>query len=321
MRVGIVGYGNLGKAIERIVKESKDIDLVGIFTRRNPNDVKSVYCTPIYRQDDVELFKGEIDLLFLCTGSAKDLKELATRLGQNFNTVDAYDNHKEMREFVATLDDTTKRAGHLSVVGAGWDPGLFSLVRGLFEGISKGVAHTFWGAGVSQGHSEAIRRIEGVKMAVQYTLPSENAIERARMGDCDHMSPYKKHRRVCYVVADDLADKVELENEIKHMPNYFLGYDTEVHFISEDEFVENHQKLHHGGLVVCSKNIDGKKSTMELNLKLDSNPLFTASVMVAYGRCAHRLFLKGERGVKTVLDLPATVLFDDKWLDIVEKYL
>ena len=319
--IGIVGYGNLGKACEVIAHEDDRFNLVGIFTRRNIESMVSPYSTAFFSQEDLWKFVGDIDVLVLCTGSANDLVPLALNVCRQFNTVDCFDNHEKMREYIVALDNATKVSGHLSVVGVGWDPGLFSLVRGLFEGCIMGKAHTFWGEGVSQGHSEAVRKLKGVKMAVQYTIPKEDAIESVKKGAGDNLTKYDKHKRVCYVVAEENADKSQIENEIKNMPDYFLGYETEVYFVDESEFLKNHNHLSHGGRVLCSKNISGCLSKAEFELKLDSNPYFTARVLMSYAICTHNLFKKGERGAKTIFDIPITALFEGNRLDIIEKYL
>lgn len=320
-KVAIVGYGNLGKACERIAVENDGYELVGVFTRRSPDDLVSPYDTRFFCQQDISCLECAVDVLVLCTGSKNDLVPLAIKSARHFNTVDSFDNHCEMREYVSALDKVASECGHLSIVGAGWDPGLFSLVRGLFEGVTGGVAHTFWGAGVSQGHSEAVRRIEGVKNAVQYTIPDDDALQMVKAGIEGDFTPQQKHKRVCYVVLEEGADRGQIEWQIKNMPNYFRGYDTSVYFVGEDELANNYGKLSHGGQVICSKNINGKNSAIELGLKLQSNPDFTAKVLMSYAKCADRLYKYGEKGAKTVLDIPITALFDDNRLDILAKYL
>lgn len=319
-KVAIVGYGNLGKACEKIAVQNKCFELIGIFTRRNPDLLTSPFGTKFYHQKEMDKFKDEVDVLVLCTGSKNDLVPLALRGAEDFNTVDAFDNHNEMKKYVSALNKAATSHNHLSIVGAGWDPGLFSLMRCLFEGATGANAHTFWGEGVSQGHSEAVRGIEGVKRAVQYTLPREDAIILVKEGRGDHLTNYDKHKRVCYVVAEDLADKNAIRMQIKNMPDYFQGYETEIHFIDEDEFLKEHCHLNHGGKVICSKNIN-EQFVIELDLKLDSNPDFTAIMLMSYAKCADRLYRKGERGARTILDIPVTYLFDDDRLDIIGKYL
>ena len=321
MNIGIVGYGNVGKSCERIAQSSKDVSLVGIFTKRNPKTLTSPYNSMIYSQGELDDFIGKIDVLVLCAGSATELVPLSLKLGKSFNTVDSFDNHSKMRRYVSDLDMVAKECNHLSIVGAGWDPGLFSLARGLFEGVFGGEAVTFWGKGVSQGHSEAIRRIDGVKMAVQYTIPNEEALESVYRGCCDGLSVYDRHKRVCYVVAENDCNKNQIEETIKNMPNYFKGYETEVYFVDEEEFITSHRSMSHGGRVIWAGNTGNHFANIEMRLNAQSNPDFTASVLVAYAKCAHRLYKNGERGAKTILDIPMTALFDADRLDIIEKYL
>ena len=321
MNIGIVGYGNVGKSCERIAQSSKDVALAGIFTKRNPKALTSPYNSMIYSQGELDDFVGKIDVLVLCAGSATDLVPLSLKLGKSFNTVDSFDNHSKMRRYVSDLDMVAKECNHLSIVGAGWDPGLFSLARGLFEGVLGGDAVTFWGKGVSQGHSEAIRRIEGVKMAVQYTIPNEDALESVYRGCCDGLSVYDRHKRVCYVVAENNCNKNQIEETIKNMPNYFKGYETEVYFVDEQEFRSCHSEMSHGGRVIWSRNTGGHNSLLEMSMKTQSNPDFTASVLMAYAKCAYRMYENGERGVKTILDIPLRMLFDLDGFDIIEKYL
>lgn len=319
-KLAIVGYGNLGKALERIAHFDKDTQLVGVFTRRNPKDMTSPFDTPFYSQEEIECFQGEVDVVALCTGSATDLVPLALKLNTCFNTVDTFDNHGKIREYVMKLDKVARGNNHLSVVGAGWDPGVFSLMRGLFESFG-GKSHTFWGAGVSQGHSEAIRKLKGVKMAVQYTIPSETALEKVKNGLEVDLKLTDKHLRECYVVVDDSVNKSDIENQIKNMPNYFLGYNTKVHFVDEDDFIRNHSRSNHGGIVVENNITNGHKSQLQFSLQLDSNPDFTAKVLFTYAKYVKRQYEKGDRGVKTILDIPISGLFDIDWLDIVEKYV
>ncbi|MBO5983058.1 MAG: diaminopimelate dehydrogenase [Clostridia bacterium] len=321
MNIGIVGYGNVGKAVERIACLSKDIKLTGIFSRRNPATLVSPFDSVFYHQMELNDFKDKIDVLLLCQGSATDLVPLALETSKNFNTVDSFDNHGKMREYVVALDEVAREYGHFAIVGAGWDPGLFSLSRSLFEGVLGGESVTFWGKGVSQGHSEAIRRIEGVKMAVQYTIPKEYAVQLAYEGNGGGLASYERHKRVCYVVVDEKCDKKAVAEKIKNMPNYFSGYETEVYFVDEEEFITSHRTMSHGGRVIWAGNTWNHFANIELRLNAQSNPDFTASVLVAYAKCAHRLYKRGERGAKTILDIPMTALFDADRLDIIEKYL
>ena len=255
MKVGIVGYGNLGKACEKIGHVRKDMDIVGVFTRRDPTKLKSPYNTPFYAQRDIFDFYKDIDVVALCTGSAQDLTGLALDVAKVFNTVDTFDNHSKMKEYVQSLDGVAKEHGTLSIVGAGWDPGVLSLVRCYVEGVTGVKSHTFWGKGVSQGHSEAIRRLRGVKRAVQYTLPQDSAIEKVKSGQAEGLSIYDKHKRDCYVVVEDGADERDIERQIKDMPSYFSGYKTDVHFIDEKDFDKNHTHLHHKGQILCYGNL------------------------------------------------------------------
>lgn len=301
-RLGIVGYGNLGKAVERIVCGMEDISLVGVFTRRDPLTLRSPYGTVFYNQKDLKDFAGQIDVLALCTGSSKDLVDLALDLARNFNTIDTFDNHEVIGDYLIALDKVTKTTGRLSFVGAGWDPGLFSMMRALFEVVlPDGATNTFWGEGVSQGHGEAVRKIKGVKKAVQYTIPKAESVALAIDGAT--LTAQDRHRRECFVVVDDGADLEYVENQIKTMPNYFDGYDTVVNFIDDDEFDLKHTKMNHGGVVMRSGVVGGQRQILSFDLKLDSNPDFTASVVVAYVKCLSRLYQRGERGARTILDV------------------
>ena len=320
-KIGIVGYGNLGKAVEQIAVGKEGVEVVGIFTRRNPDEMKSPFGTRFFSQKNIFDFQGQIDVLALTVGSADDLVPLALDVASKFNTVDSYDNHGNMREYVSAIHKVATGHNHLSVVGVGWDPGLFSLMRGLFEGIMCTNSHTFWGKGVSQGHSEAIRKINGVKMAVQYTVPNTSAIEKAKMGQCNELKSTDKHKRECYVVAEEGADRECIENQIKNIKGYFVGYDTTVHFVDETEFCQNHNNLYHGGRVLCSKSIDGKNFYADFTVQMQSNPHFTASILLAYACAVDRMYKNGDRGAKTILDLPIGCLFDCNRLDIIEKYL
>lgn len=321
-KIGIVGYGNLGKASERIAFSRNDMEVVGIFTRRDPHTLSSPFGTPFFKQSDLDSFKGKIDVLVLATGSANDLVDLALEKAQHFNTIDSFDTHARMREYVTALDKVASDSDHLSLVGVGWDPGVFSLMRTLFDGVlTEGNTQTFWGKGVSQGHSEAIRKIEGVKKGIQYTVPKEDALQKARMGEGDTLTTRDKHLRECYVVLEDCADPDKIKQQISTMPNYFADYDTVVHFISDEEFDRNHKDMPHGGLVLRSGVVNGQKENMEFKLTLDSNPDFTASVLMAYARCLKRMFDDGERGAKTVLDVAPAKLFDCDSIEVVAKYL
>lgn len=322
IKFAIVGYGNLGRACERIAHDSEDFELVGIFTRRDPESMASPYGTAFYRQSDLERFKGKIDVMALCTGSANDLTDLGKRCAANFNTVDSFDTHARMREYVTDMEKITAEHGTLSFVGIGWDPGLFSLMRAVFGGVlSVGNTQTFWGKGVSQGHSEAIRKIKGVVKGIQYTVPKEDALEKARSGRGESLTTRDKHLRECFVVAAEDADKAEIERSIVTMPNYFAEYDTVVHFITAEEFDRDHNKMPHGGFVLRSGEVNGKQSNLEFSLKLESNPDFTASVLMAYAKANAKMYAEGARGVKTILDIPAVALTSENRIDYIAHTL
>ena len=310
IKVGIVGYGNLGRGVTLAVNKSKDMECVGIFTRRSPESVKPVVNYPVYSMDKLIDFKGVIDVLLLCGGSATDLPNNTANLLKDFNTVDSFDTHAKIPEYYAKLEKVAFENKTLGAISIGWDPGLFSIARMLFGAVlPDGKDYTFWGKGVSQGHSDAIRRIEGVKNAIQYTIPKEQAIEQVRANAKPEFTTREKHLRECFVVAEDGADKDRIEHEIKQMPNYFADYDTIVHFISEEELLEKHSRLAHGGFVIRSGNTTEENShLLELSLKLDSNPEFTGSVLTAYGRAIARLAKEGKTGVLTVFDIPLKYL-------------
>lgn len=397
MRLAIVGYGNLGKACESIIcqngliENSSNFQLIGIFTRRNPQEVISPYGTPVYPLRDAEKFCGKIDVMLLCVGSANDLIDAALPLAKHFNTVDCYDNHTHIPDYAEKLNAVALENGKTCIFSTGWDPGIFSLMRALFESVcNRGTTTTFWGRGVSQGHSEAIRKLKGVKYAIQYTVPKQSALEMARAGKGEGLSARDKHLRECYVVPDKDADKRQIEMQIKTMPDYFAPYDTTVHFIDEQEFLLNHKTMQHGGFVLrtsrqtdkecgnieCSKNDfdntkfskveslvssaapinDGKTPNnnvkahpikdvkanpindvetlnsnvkmnpindvkMEFSLNLQSNPHFTASVMIAYAKAVLKLHEEGKYGAYSVLDVPMSKLIDGEWLDKIKKYI
>ena len=307
MKIGIYGYGNLGRGVECAVKYHGDAELVGIFTRRPPESVKAMGDTPVYSADRLDDFVGEIDVLILCGGSATDLPEMTPALAAKFNVVDSFDTHARIPEHFAKVDVTAIESRHTALISAGWDPGLFSLIRAYSMAVlPNGKDYTFWGRGVSQGHSDAIRRIKGVVDARQYTVPIEDALNAVRGGECPNLTTREKHRRECYVVAEDGADMAEIEKTIKEMPNYFADYDTTVYFVSLQELRENHKGLPHGGHVIRNGNtgFSGENShTVEFGLRLDSNPEFTASVLVAYARAVCRMNQRGAYGCKTVLDV------------------
>lgn len=308
IKVGIVGYGNLGRGVEKAIKQNSDIELRAIFSRRQPGDVDAA--NGVVHISEVEKYKGDIDVLILCGGSATDLPEQGPELAALFNTVDSFDTHAKIPEYFEKVDAAAVKGGNVSVISTGWDPGLFSLNRLLAEAIlPEGKDYTFWGKGVSQGHSDAIRRVPGVKNGVQYTIPIESAVERVRKGENPELATKEKHLRECYVVVEEGADKAKIEREIKEMPNYFSDYITTVNFISEEELKKNHSTMPHGGNVLRSGRT-GENSTqiIEFSLKLDSNPEFTASVLVAYARAVYKLSKSGEKGAKTVFDIPFGLL-------------
>lgn len=321
-RIGIVGYGNLGRACEKIAAADGQFELVGIFTRRDPASLSSPFGTPFFRQSDLASFEGKIDVLALCTGSANDLVDLGKTAAVHFNTVDSFDTHAKMRSYVADMEKIACENGHLSFIGIGWDPGLFSLMRALFGGVLPGGStQTFWGKGVSQGHSEAVRKIKGVVKGVQYTVPKQAALDAARRGEGASLTTRDKHLRECFVVAAADADKAEIEREIVTMPNYFDEYDTVVHFITEEEFDRDHTAMPHGGFVLRSGSVNGQHERVEFSLALDSNPDFTASVLMSYAKVNCKMASAGERGAKTILDIPVIALTDEDRLDFIAHNL
>ena len=307
MKIAIYGYGNLGRGVECAVKYHGDMELIGVFTRRDPDTVKTVSGAPVYHIDRISEFKGEIDALILCGGSATDLPEMTPALARDFNVVDSFDTHAKIPDHFARVDTAAKESGHTALISAGWDPGLFSILRTYSLAVlPNGKDYTFWGRGVSQGHSDAIRRIEGVLDARQYTVPVESAIGAVMSGECPEFTTREKHKRECYVVAAEGADKARIEQEIKTMPNYFADYDTTVTFVSLEELKENHRGLPHGGHVIRngSTGFNGENThTIDFSLRLDSNPEFTSSVLVAYARAINRMHQRGDYGCKTVLDV------------------
>ena len=310
IRVGIVGYGNLGRGVEYAVSQNQDMELVAVFTRRDPSTVNVASNAKVYVVDDAEKFQNDIDVMILCGGSATDLPEQGPHFAQWFNTIDSFDTHAKIPEFFDVVDAAAQKSGKVSVISVGWDPGLFSLNRLLGESVLPvGTTYTFWGDGLSQGHSDAVRRIEGVKNAVQYTLPIKDAVERVRNGENPELTTREKHARECWVVLEDGADAARIEQEIVTMPNYFDEYNTTVNFISEEEFKANHTGMPHGGFVIRSGDSGANdKQILEFSLKLESNPNFTSSVLVAFARAAHRLSQTGDKGAKTVFDIPFSLL-------------
>lgn len=318
IRIGICGYGNLGKGVEKAIKYNPDMELVGIFSRR---DIQTK--EPLIKIEEFEKNKKNIDVVIMCGGSATDLPEQVPMFAKLYNTVDSFDTHKNIPEYYDTVDKTNKQSNTVSLISAGWDPGLFSINRLYSEAIiPNGKTYTFWGKGVSQGHSDAIRRIKGVKNAIQYTIPIEKAIEQIRNKKLPELTNREKHIRECYVVLEENADKDEVQEKIKSMKNYFLEYDTIVHFITEEELKTNHSKMPHGGFVIHSGATSEKnKQVIEYSLKLDSNPEFTASVLVAYARAVYRLSLKGEYGAKTVLDISPVLISPKTRQRIIKELL
>ena len=311
IRVAIAGYGNLGRGVEAALTQNPDMRLVGVFSRRDPLSVSLLDSSvPVYAMADIEQYQDEVDVMILCGGSKSDLPEQGPYLAQFFNTVDSFDTHAKVPEYYAALDQSARDAGRVALLSVGWDPGLFSLNRLYGEAIlPEGETYTFWGKGLSQGHSDAVRRISGVKSAVQYTLPSEEAMARVRKGEQPQLTTREKHTRECFVVLEDHADADAVRNSIVTMPDYFADYDTVVNFIDQDTFNKEHSSMPHGGFVIRSGNsgIDTKQ-TIEYSLALGSNPEFTASVLVAYARAVHRLARLNDIGAKTVFDIAPGLL-------------
>ena len=307
MKIAIYGYGNLGRGVEAAVRQNADMELIGVFTRRDPASVQTVTGVPVYAAETVLDYTTDIDVMIICGGSATDLPVMTPELARNFNVVDSFDTHARIPEHFANVDRAALTTAHTALISAGWDPGLFSLARLYMNSVlPEGKDYPFWGRGVSQGHSDAIRRIPGVKDARQYTVPVPEALERVRSGENPDLSTRQKHTRECYVVAEDGADKALIEKTIKEMPNYFADYDTTVTFITEEELKRDHMELPHGGMVIRSgaTGEGGKhKHVMEFSLKLDSNPEFTASVLVACARAVGRMNSRGQFGCKTLFDV------------------
>ena len=312
IKVAIAGYGNLGRGVESAVSKSSDMELVALFTRRDPKTIKTRTDIPVYHMDKACEMKNDIDVLILCGGSANDLPVQTPDMAQYFNVIDSFDTHAKIPEHFENVDKVSKASGKISIISVGWDPGMFSLNRLFGQAIlPDGKDYTFWGKGVSQGHSDAIRRIPGVLDARQYTIPVESALESVRNGKNPELTTRQKHTRECFVVAEENANLSEIETAIKTMPNYFADYDTTVHFISMDELERDHKGIPHGGMVFRS-GVTGfnneNKHIIEYRLQLDSNPEFTSSVLVAYARAAYRLNADGQSGCKTVLDIPPAYL-------------
>lgn len=313
MKIGILGYGNLGKGIECAIKQNPDCQLAAVFTRRDPSTVKLLTAgVPVYNVKDILDHKDEIDVLVLCGGSATDLPEQTPEYAKYFNVIDSFDTHAKIPQHFANVDAAAKSSNHVALISAGWDPGMFSLNR-LYANciLPNGTDYTFWGKGVSQGHSDAIRRIEGVKNGKQYTIPVQAALDAVRSGSNPELTTRQKHTRECFVVAEEGADKARIEKEIKEMPNYFADYDTTVHFISEEELLKNHSGIPHGGFVIRTGKTGWDNefnNVIEYSLKLDSNPAFTSSVIIAYARAVYRLQKEGKSGCITVFDVAPAYL-------------
>ena len=326
IRIGIFGYGNLGRGVECAVAQNDDMELCAVFTRRGPSGVQiRTPGVPVVAADELPAWKDKLDVLILCGGSATDLPEQTPRCAALFNVVDSFDTHAKIPEHFAAVDAAAQASGHTALISCGWDPGLFSLNRVYGEAVlPQGASYTFWGKGVSQGHSDAIRRIKGVKDGRQYTIPVESALEAVRAGKAPVLTTREKHTRECFVVAEEGADLARIEREIKTMPNYFDEYDTTVHFISEEELQRDHAGIPHGGFVLRSgkTGVNGENThVIEYSLRLDSNPEFTSSVLVAYARAVSRLAARGDSGCKTVLDIPPALLCRESGEELRKKML
>ncbi len=325
IRIGIVGYGNLGKSVETGIRQNDDMELIGIFTRREPSTIKTqIKESKVYHIDQAKDLVNDIDVIILCGGSKNDIPNQAPLFASMFNTVDGYDTHAKIPEYFDVIDRITKESGKTSIISSGWDPGMFSLNRLYAQAILPvGQTHTFWGKGVSQGHSDAVRGVDGVKDAVQYTIPIDRAIDSIKKGESPHLLASEKHKRECYVLAEDGADKERIEKDIKTMPNYFADYDTQVYFITDEELKRDHAGIPHGGLVIHHGQTglnNENNHIIEYNIKLESNPDFTASVLIAYARAAYRLNKEGNFGAKTVVDI-APVYLSSKSAEDIRKEL
>lgn len=313
IRIGILGYGNLGKGVEYAVAQNDDMCLKAVFTRREPSTVKIITeGVPVYSVDDAQAHASEIDVLIICGGSANDLPVQTPEFVKYFNVVDSFDTHARIPEHFANVDKAAKESGKVGFISIGWDPGLFSLIRMYGNAVlPNGNDYTFWGKGVSQGHSDAIRRVKGVKNAKQYTIPVESALEKVRKGENPDLTTREKHTRECFVVPEEGADLAQIENDIKTMPNYFSDYDTTVHFITEEELMRDHSGIPHGGFVIRTGSTGKDNATnhvMEFSLKLDSNPEFTSSVLAAFARAAYKLNAEGVSGCRTIFDVAPAYL-------------
>ncbi|MFD2759936.1 diaminopimelate dehydrogenase [Lentibacillus juripiscarius] len=324
INVGIVGYGNLGKGAAAAVKQQPDMELAAIFTRRNPQSLDvGEPNVKVLQVDDAAQYQQEIDVMILCGGSATDLPEQVPAFAEMFNTVDSYDTHAKIPEYFASVDKVAQASGKTSIISVGWDPGMFSLNRVMSEALlPEGQTYTFWGKGLSQGHSDAVRRVDGVKNGVQYTIPSEKVMEQVRNGENPKVSKSDRHVRTCYIVPEEGADQARIEQEIKTMPNYFDEYETTVLFISDEELKENHASMPHGGFVIRSgKTGSNHNQILEYSLNLDSNPEFTSSVLVAYARAAYRMSAEGSHGAKTVYDVAPAYISPKTQTELRRDYL
>ena len=325
-RIGIFGYGNLGRGVENAIRQNEDMTLVAVFTRRDPESLKiSTEGAKVVSASEVESYKNEIDVMIICGGSATDLPEQTPALAKNFTVVDSFDTHAKIPQHFARVDSAAKEGGNIAMISVGWDPGMFSVNR-LMAGaiLPDGKDYTFWGKGVSQGHSDAIRRVDGVLDGKQYTIPVESALEAVRSGSCPELTTREKHIRECFVVAEEGADLARIEKEIKEMPNYFADYDTTVHFITMEELKRDHSGIPHGGFVIRTGKTGASLENnhiIEYSLKLDSNPEFTASVIVAYARAAARMSREGMVGCKTVFDVPPAYLSNKSYEEIITSLL
>lgn len=324
IRIGIVGYGNIGRGVEASIKQNPDMELVAVFTRRLPDTLAiATETAKVLHMDDVVAYKEAIDVMILCGGSATDLPVQGPELAAMFNTVDSFDTHAKIPAYFEAVNKAAKASGKVGVISVGWDPGLFSMTRMMAGAILPvGEDYTFWGKGVSQGHSDAIRRVEGVKNGIQYTIPVESAIDSVRNGENPALTTREKHLRECFVVAHENADLAQIEKTIKTMPNYFADYETIVHFITEEELKANHAKMPHGGFVFrTGETGEGNKQIIEFSLKLDSNAEFTGSTLVAYARAAYKMNQEGTTGAKTVFDIPLTYLSSRDRMDLIKDLL
>ena len=323
IRVAIAGYGNLGKVIESQLDKNTDMELVCIFSRRKASELNIKSRVPVVSMDEIELWKEKIDIVFLCGGSSKDLPVQGPKFASIFNTVCSFDTHAKALEYSKKMKEATANSNTIAMTSIGWDPGLFSHMRLLIKSIlPNSKVYTFWGEGISQGHSDAIRKIEGVKDARQYTIPIKEAIEKVKSGEMPQFTPRDMHKRACYVALEEGANKEKIEDEIKNMPNYFAEYDTTVNFISEEELLEKHSKLPHGGTVIgIGETSKGVKQVIEFSLNLDSNPEFTSAILIAYGRATYRMWQDGERGYKNFSDVPEKYLSTMEYEDIIKGIL